>query len=181
MDRIVRHLNLACLTCPKAIWPARRQFLLTRKQFVPPRGVSISRAHGPFIHLHLNELYCEARQALFLAVLFRARLNIALFGNITCGTKYIEDACPEAQKEEYDQSPGRRTGDTIDEPAQNRTDHDPAMNSLEIFMACATELAVSDRSSSEAGCLRTPFWPVRPPDGSNADPAPRNRVRSSHP
>src|SRR5690606_15277098 len=34
MDRIVRHLNLVCLPCPKAIWPARRQFNL-------PEGVSV--------------------------------------------------------------------------------------------------------------------------------------------
>ncbi|OYR28645.1 hypothetical protein CES86_2801 [Brucella lupini] len=35
MDRIVRHLNLVCLPCPKAIWPARRRFGL-------PEGVSVS-------------------------------------------------------------------------------------------------------------------------------------------
>src|SRR5690606_41180907 len=31
----------------------------------------------------------------------------------------------EAQKEKYDQSPGRCTGDTINEPANQRTDQNP--------------------------------------------------------
>ncbi len=50
-------------------------------------------------YVSIREHFRDVREDLFLIALFHARLNIALIGNITCGTEHVEGASTEAQKE----------------------------------------------------------------------------------